>query len=137
MSAPQSDKVAAKVVYNTPLIGVRAHMFLNADPTTGVRVRNYSQEEKEVEIENIRGKEDSVTLDTAGFQFYRVPSKHTSFANDEAIKKEYYPESIELIKKLTGATRVELFDHSTKFSDRSFLQTNPFSKQFVGVVLEK
>jgi len=79
-------------------------MYLNADPTTGVRVRNYSQEEKEVEIENIRGKEDSVTLDTAGFQFYRAPSKHTSFANNEVIKKEYYPESIELIQKLTGAT---------------------------------
>jgi hypothetical protein len=62
-----------------------------------------------------------VTLDTAGFQFYRVPSKHASFANDEVIKKEYYPESIELIKRLTGATRVELFDHSTNFPGEQFI----------------
>lgn len=110
-----TDKVVAKLVYNAPLEGVPAYIHINADPTTGVRERSYTQEEKEVEVENLRGKEDSVTLDTAGFQFYQIPSKHTSFATDDLIKEEYYPESIELIKKLTGATRVEIFDHSTNF----------------------
>ena len=120
MSAPQSDKVAAKLVYTTPLNGVRPCIYLNADPVTGIRERRYNQEEKDVEIENVRGKEHSVTLDTAGFQFYRAPSNHTSFANDEVIKKEYYPESIQLIENLTGATRVVLFDHSTNFPSEFF-----------------
>jgi len=69
---------------------------------------------KTVVIENIRGKEDSVSLDTAGFQYYKHTSKHITFANDEEIFREYYPESIELIKKLTGASRVELFDHTIR-----------------------
>ena len=31
----------------------------------------------------------------------------------EEIEREYYPESIALVKELTGASRVVLFDHST------------------------
>ena len=92
--------------------GVVAYQYINADPITGERRRNFEREEKSVVIENVRGKEDSVSLDTAGFQFYHYPSKHTTFASDEEIRQEYYPESAELIKKVTGASRVELFDHS-------------------------
>jgi len=59
-----------------------------------------------VEIEDLRGKEDSVTLDTAGFQFAKKVAKHQSFSTDDVIIKEYYPESIELIKELMGASKV-------------------------------
>ncbi|KAF8901862.1 hypothetical protein CPB84DRAFT_1846578 [Gymnopilus junonius] len=97
-----------------PPKGVRAYFHVEADPITGKRDTNYSQEEREVVIENIRGKEDSYTLDTTGFQYYKHPAKHTSFANDEEIIREYYPESIELIKKLTGASQVVLFDHTVR-----------------------
>jgi hypothetical protein len=87
------------------------------DPSTGEPVRNYKDEAKSsIVIENIRGKEDTLTLDNAGFQFYKHTSKHTTFDNDEEIRREYYPESIELIKKLTGASRVELFDHSKQYT---------------------
>ena len=88
--------------------------MINANPATGERDTNYERPTKQVVIENLRGREGSATLDTTGFQLYSGrPAKHTSFSNDEDIEKEYYPESIELIKKLTGASRVVLFDHST------------------------
>ena len=96
--------------------GVRAYQRLDIDPLTGELARNFKLEAKSVVIENVRGKEDSVLLDTAGFQFYKHTSKHTTFDNDEEIYREYYPESMELIKKLTGASRVELFDHSMQFT---------------------
>ena len=85
---------------------------VNANTNTGEREKNYTQEPVKVEIENIRGKEASTSLDGNGFQYFRRAAKHTSFANDEEIKQEYYPESIELIKELTGASKVVLFDHS-------------------------
>ena len=47
-----------------------------------------------------------------GFKLYKRAAKHTAFVDDEKVKDEYYPESIEVIKKLTGASRVILFDHS-------------------------
>lgn len=102
----------ANLLYSTKPEGVRAYQHINADPITGERQKNVKSEEKSVVIENLRGKEDSVSLDTAGFQFYKHASKHTTFDNDEEIRSEYYPESTELIKKLTGASRVELFDYS-------------------------
>lgn len=75
---------------------------------------NFGTETREVLIENVRGKEDQYTLDTAGFQWVRSPTKHTSFQNDEEIKREYYPECIEFLKKLTGAGRIVIFDHTVR-----------------------
>ena len=95
-----------------PEDGVRAYQRVVIDPASGERERNFEMEKKSVVVENIRGKEDSVSLDTTGFQFYKHISKHTTFDNEEEIRSEYYPESVELIKKLTGARRVEIFDHS-------------------------
>lgn len=112
MVPPPASTTADLLYIVEPKAGVDAYQYINADPISGERQRNFEREEKSVIIENLRGKENSVSLDTAGFQFYRYPSKHTTFVNDEEIQQEYYPESAELIKKVTGASRVELFDHS-------------------------
>ncbi|TFK33614.1 hypothetical protein BDQ12DRAFT_614998 [Crucibulum laeve] len=103
----------ATITYFTPPPdGARLYRRVNADPKKGELEKNYDGVEKGVIIENVRGKEDSVTLDTAGFQFFTSPAKHTAFTDDAEIEREYYPESIELIKKLTGASRVVFFDHN-------------------------
>lgn len=115
-----TDTVTANLLYALPTAdGSKAFTYINADPVTGIRKRNYEQKPYPMEIENLRGKEDTVSLDTAGFQFYHAPAQHKSFGNDEEVEKEYYPESIELLKKLTGASRVVLFDHS-KFSPLAY-----------------
>ena len=93
----------------------KPYVYTHPNPSTGERRKNFSLAPQNVEIENIRGKEDSVSLDTTGFSYVRAEAKHKSFLNDEEIKNEYYPESIELLKKLTGASRVVIFDHSMYF----------------------
>ena len=100
-----------------PEDGVRAYQ--RVDPSTGEKERNFKVETKSVVIENVRGKEDTVSLDTTGFQFYKHTSKYTTFDNDEEIYRIYYPESAELIKKLTGASRVESYDHSKQIHARA------------------
>lgn len=95
-----------------PPNGERAYQHINSDPATGERKRNFTRQEKTAVIENVRGKEANYSLDTTGYQFYKHKSTFTNFTNDAAIRSEYYPESIALLKKLTGASRVELFDHS-------------------------
>jgi hypothetical protein len=112
MAATPASTTANLIYPIKPEDGVQAYQRLNFDPSSGEKSRNFELEEKSIVIENIRGKEDSVSLDTTGFQFYKHTSKHTAFDSDEEIRREYYPESIELIKKLTGASRVELFDYS-------------------------
>jgi len=75
-----------------------------------------------------------VTLDTAGFQYFKHTSKHTSFANDEEIYQEYYPESIDLIKSLTGASRVVLFDHTIRRRRPGEVDDSPDRRQPVAQV---
>ena len=113
---PTTTTSANLTFFVGPKDGSKAYAHTTADLKTGKREGNSSQEEREVIIENLRGKEHTVSLDTTGFQYYNEPAKHTTFANDEEIKREYYPETSELIKKLTGASRVVLFDHSTSES---------------------
>ena len=82
------------------------------DPTyRGPDSHNWTQDVRKVVIEDVRGKEDEYTLDTAGFRFYRRPSQHTRFLDEEEVKAKYYPECMELIKELTGATRVIPYNH--------------------------
>ncbi|KAJ6555121.1 hypothetical protein DFH09DRAFT_1318317 [Mycena vulgaris] len=95
-----------------PKDGSRA--YSNTSAVTGVPYKNYTMEAHDVEIQNLRGNESAATLDTTGFQIYKHPAKHTAFTSDAEIEKEYYPESIELIKRLTGASRVVLFDHTVR-----------------------
>jgi hypothetical protein len=113
MASSGPPSTTAQLTYSIePANGVRAFQTINADPNTGQRKMNVSRIQKEVVIENLRGREDSASLDTTGFQLYNRPSKHRAFMDDAEIEREYYPESIELIKELTGASKVVLFDHS-------------------------
>jgi hypothetical protein len=107
--APSS--VTASIIFDVrPPQGVNG--FNNFKPGQQ-RLANVERITKEVVIENLRGKEDSVSLDSAGFQLYHHPSRHKDFTSDAEIKREFYPECVELIKQLTGASKVVLFDHST------------------------
>ncbi|KAH9171727.1 hypothetical protein EDB89DRAFT_2114397 [Lactarius sanguifluus] len=99
--------------FTPPADGSKPWMNINVDPTTGERASNWEYTTHPVKVENLRGHAEA-TLDNNGFQFFRHPAKHTSFANDEEILREYYPESIELLKQLTGASRVVLFDHTVR-----------------------
>jgi hypothetical protein len=112
-STDNPSTVTASINYYIPPDnGVRAYLNVNSDPISGERERNFSLAPQDMVIENVRGKEDEYTLDKVGFQYHRSPAKHTSFLDDEEIKAEYYPETVELYKKLTGASKVVIFDHS-------------------------
>ena len=77
--------------------------------------RNYTNEEKQVFIENLRtrDREHSATLDVEGFQLFSdCPTTFKAFNNEEDIARAYYPESVDLVKKLTGASQVIVLDHS-------------------------
>jgi hypothetical protein len=111
--------------FTEPVDGSKPYGYINApDPASGQKQRNWEYNEKTVEIENLRGNESSVSLDTSGFQFGTHPAKHTAFTDDKLIEEEYYPESIELIKSVTGASRVVLFDHSKQKSYTGIAQSD-------------
>ncbi|CAL1709242.1 unnamed protein product [Somion occarium] len=125
-----SNTITAELVYFAPpKDGSKPFTHINADPLTGQRPQNWTQEPHEVQIENLRGKEDSVTLDTAGFQFGKEAAKHTSFTNDDEVEREYYPESIELVKRITGASRIVPFDHTIRRRRPGQVDDSPQKRQ--------
>jgi hypothetical protein len=59
------------------------------------------------------------TLDGDGFRFVDHPTKMTSFFDEGEIKRVYYPEMIELVKRESGAARVVVFDHTLRTADQA------------------
>lgn len=91
MANSAAKTTVATVVYGLPPAdGERAafRFLASPDPVTGkLFTKNYDTEEKTMIIENVRGKEDTVSLDTTGFQFFKHASKLTldSFSNETTI----------------------------------------------------
>ncbi|KAF9218492.1 hypothetical protein BS17DRAFT_770688 [Gyrodon lividus] len=130
-----ADTVLAKLLYfSAPLDGSRPYITINVNPATGERGRNWSTEEHTVVVENVRGKEHNYTLDTAGFQFVKKPAKHTQFVDEDDIKAQYYPESSALLKEVTGASRVVLFDHTVRRHRPGGSETDETKRQPVAQV---
>ncbi|KAF8579164.1 hypothetical protein K439DRAFT_1648545 [Ramaria rubella] len=90
------------------------------DATTGQRASNAGTLSKEVQIENVRGREDAYSLDTAGFQYivHRGPVR-VDFDDDDEIERVYYPDCVTFLKKVTGAGRVIIFDHTRVHVDQT------------------
>ncbi|KAJ7687906.1 hypothetical protein B0H17DRAFT_1180677 [Mycena rosella] len=120
----RSSTTASLVFALPPPDGVRA--YYNTGKTDD---KNIALDAHDVKIENLRGKETAATLDTTGFQLYKHAAKHTAFTSDAEIKDEYYPESIELIKRLTGASRVVVFDHTVRRRNPNVIGDSPDTRQ--------
>ena len=112
ISANEPSEVVSTISFGSHPPGESAYTYVELNPATGKQDSNISHEDKVVVVQNLRGKEDTVSLDKTGFQFFHAPSRHKAFSNDQEIKQEYYPEVIEYIKKFTGASKVFIFDHS-------------------------
>ncbi|KAF9258578.1 hypothetical protein L218DRAFT_876913 [Marasmius fiardii PR-910] len=100
-----SDIITAQLTYiMPPPNGGRAYQLFSSR-TGELEEANIVPALHDMFIENVRGKEDSYTLDDAGFQFFHRPTKHTDF-DDEKELEEYYWESTEIVKEVTGASDV-------------------------------
>jgi len=65
-------------------------------------------------VTDVTGDEDKYSLDTNGFQYCRHESAEKGFTDDEAIRSVYYEECEKLLKDVTGASRVHIFNHKVR-----------------------
>ncbi|KKA27987.1 hypothetical protein TD95_003292 [Thielaviopsis punctulata] len=72
-----------------------------------------------VVITNVAGEEDKYTLDIHGFQFVSHTSSEKDFVSEAKITEGYYDETAQLLKDVTGASRVYIFDHTLRRTDSS------------------
>jgi hypothetical protein len=68
----------------------------------------------EFEVQDVTGEEEKYTLDSHGFQYCRHKSCEHDFTDEETIREKYYPECQQLLKDITGASRVHIFNHKVR-----------------------
>src|SRR5499427_10170797 len=64
-----------------------------------------------VRIHDMRPISSDMSLDAQGFALVEQRSAVKDFWNDDEVRRVYYPETAQIIKQVTGASRVFIFDH--------------------------
>src|SRR5258708_29814486 len=81
------------------------------DPPAGVRRRSGKYVERSVVVRNGREVLSELSLDTNGFVLTEHETAVKDFYDSDEVKSVYYPEVERLLKRVTGAERVLIFDH--------------------------
>ena len=114
---PRGPVRSTLIFYSPPVDGSTPFNYVEKPPE-GQPQRNYNEHWKEVQINDVRGRESNYTLDNNSFQTLAgVDSAEKDFNDDEHIKRVYYPEVEQLLlNNVPGAQRVLLFDHTIRRS---------------------
>jgi hypothetical protein len=83
-------------------------------PTPDAPLRNWEPERHTMRVEDGRAVAGELTLDGAGFALVPHRSATANFYDDAEVKAVYYPEVERLVKQVTGAWRVLVFDHNVR-----------------------
>ena len=106
--------VPTKLNYYQPIGTEEPYQYV-LDPPADKPAHNIGQDTRPVTVHDARGREDDFTLDKNGFQFVRWPSVEKEFDDEASIQARYYPEVEEILKKVAGAKRVFIFDHTIRY----------------------
>lgn len=115
----QPRDVHTTLNYSTFTTSETPYTYVYTPPDNKPRT-NLAPEAHPTIIHDIRGKEDTVSLDQNGFAFVKYPSEEREFVDEERIKSVYYKEVEELLKKhVPGVKKVHIFDHTIRWVGQS------------------
>jgi hypothetical protein len=111
MTTAENPAVEAVIRYVVP--GEKA-IFYPAD-----RERSYwPGVDYRVQIESMRPRVSELALERNGFVLVREPTKVQNFYDVDEVKRVYYPEVLDLVKRLNGAAKVIAFGEITRSDAR-------------------
>jgi hypothetical protein len=76
----------------------------------GEQRSNMTYDPHTMRIHDMRPISTDMSLDTQGFALVEQRSAVQDFWNDDEVRRAYYPEAEQIIKQVTGASRVFIFD---------------------------
>jgi hypothetical protein len=109
-----SADVAAALTFIVP--SDTKPVFHSAAYTGGAPQVLFDTEPHTVTMRDVRPIADALSLDHEGFELLRHETAARDLYDDDAIEKVYYPEIEDLLRSVTGASRVVIFD-ATRRSD--------------------
>ncbi|MFQ5984302.1 MAG: CmcJ/NvfI family oxidoreductase [Alphaproteobacteria bacterium] len=86
----------------------------NPPPGTGQPRRDGEYSAFTVRIHDGRAIARDLSLDRQGFVLARHDTKVADFYDDDEVRAVYYPEIERLVKRVTGASRAVVFDHTRR-----------------------
>lgn len=102
-------------------------------PGEGPDDRKGQFEYRDIVVHDGRPIADSFDIDRHGFAHTRYETAVTDFFDDDAVRTTYYPEMERLVKQVTGASKVVVFDHTIRVGDEK-VQTDRQVRAPVAVV---
>ncbi|PWT73378.1 MAG: methyltransferase [Proteobacteria bacterium] len=115
-SAPGSV-VEAQVTYLAPGEGpVEVRVY---PPTSGVATVRPASQPHVVPIHDARRIAHRLNLDEQGFELHASASLFVDHYDEDAVRARYYPEVESVMRRLTGALAVIVFDHNVRSAARA------------------
>jgi hypothetical protein len=108
----ETATVEAELNYMVPM-GEPA-WTLAYEPPPGTSTTNQVRQNVRVPIHDLRPIAERFTLDNAGFAFLKHRSRVLPLDSEAAIRGAYYAESEALLREVTGAKRVLIYDHTVR-----------------------
>ncbi|KAL2271954.1 hypothetical protein VTJ83DRAFT_1325 [Remersonia thermophila] len=132
----KGDVVASVNYYNDPGDGsLPEPVYVQGSTVTN----NRATIPKTVTVTDITGLEDTFTLDKNGFQLVRhvfnQRCQADGFRNKAAVEAEYYPAMVRLLKNVTGASRVYIFDGKVRCGPTNWHGLGPGNRTKPGPIL--
>src|SRR5215467_2416040 len=81
--------------------------------------RKGTYQEHKMRVTNGRPLADGLSLEREGFIFVNHETKMKNFYDEAEVRSVYYAETEQLVKKMSGAARVLVFDHTLRSGDHA------------------
>ncbi len=118
MSAPAEtiDTPGAVNATLTFMVKQDTRPYVRTEALTGDPEPHYvaAMADHQVPIHDAWPEADALSLDREGIACRKRPVDVADFYDDAEVRSRYYPDAIALIREVTGASRVAIFDHTRR-----------------------
>lgn len=114
-NAPPHDTLKATVQFSVD--NGEKPVAVVLEPGQGSDRRSGQYEDHEITIHDGRPLADALDLDRHGYLLDTYDTAVTDFFDEQQVRDIYYPEMEALVKKVTGADKVIVFDHTIRIDD--------------------
>jgi hypothetical protein len=114
----EEGHVPATVKFLEPWDDAKGNPFIRMSPAPGYERMNFQWQEYTIDVEDARPVKNEFSLEKHGFGFYddELPQATVDQLrmDSDAVKSVYYEHVEEFVKKVTGAQRIIIFDHTMR-----------------------
>lgn len=84
------------------------------EPEPSVKLNPPGTDVREVDIHDAWPLRGQLSADREGFELHDFAGRFDHFDDEESVRRAFYPQVVEFVKRHTGAKRVEVFDHTIR-----------------------